>query len=441
MTVNTHRIESFPKHRLDYARDALAKAWARLERAARKAGQIAPAAPELTVVAERIESRCNACQCVTAGYAGGTCLACRHGYLVSRAVVDLDLLAERPALAGWDFLAVVEPLAGGNLIKQVPCAAVADGELTPWRTADIRCDHCGTARRRTETFIVRADGSDAAVAAGTYKQVGRNCLEAFLGGKSAAAIIAMIGWPEIVRIAGDDGEGGWGRDAAVIDPESFLCWTAAVIRIDGWLSRTVAREACKQATADTALHLLCGPLSPALAEARETYRPTDEDRQRAAAALAWARALDGVSDYEQNLTLVARQEMLDPKHAGILASAIASHTRALGREMERKVRAAKAADSKHVGEVGKRLDLELTIERVVPLTSDWGALNIITFRDAAGNAIVWKTGAAGGTPGDVVKLRGTVKKHTEYKGELQTELTRCTISERKLAVAATQATA
>ena len=84
-------------------------------------------------------------------------------------VVDIVAIGARPSLAGWDFLACVEPLEGGNLIRQVPCASIAEGELTPWREGAIRCDHCSTSRRRTETFVVRADGSDPAIPAGTYR--------------------------------------------------------------------------------------------------------------------------------------------------------------------------------------------------------------------------------------------------------------------------------
>ena len=48
---------------------------------------------------------------------------------------------------------------------------------------------------------------------------------------------------------------------------------------------------------------------------------------------------------------------------------------------------------------------------------------IHTFKDDAGNKIVWKTGK-GLTleEGDVVELKGLVKKHDEYKGEKQTLL-------------------
>ncbi len=432
--VETTRIAGFPAARLAAARTELDKAYRRAVRAAVRVGQVVtPAAPELAVVREYIESRCTECGCIVAGFAGGRCPACRRGYYISREVVDLELRAETPRVAGWEFVAVVEPMDGGNLIRQVPGASVADGELCAWRTGAIACDHCGTTRRRTETFILRGASSLAP----RYKQVGRNCLADFLGGVSPAAIIASIGWPSIVRGAGEDGEGGWGEGACrVVDPLALLEWAAAAIRIDGWTSRSAARESAgaKQATATTALFLAQPPgggdRSRWLAQ-RERYAPTSEDRERAAAALAWARELGAgaaaLSDYERNLTLVARQAALKLEHAGILASAITAHTRVLGREVEQRMRAARDAVSHHVGEVGRRAEFELVLERVLELANEWGPLRIFVMRDKEGNILIWKTGAAIAQPGERLRLRGTIKAHSEYRGAAQTELTRCKV--------------
>jgi len=450
--VNTTKIEGFPASRLEAARDALSKSYARLARAAAKTGQAAPAAPSLRVVSQRVTSLCSECHGTTNGFAGGRCMSplC-GGFIASYQVVDLELVAERPALAGWEFLAVVEPLQGGNLIRQVPGATIAEGELAPWAdssTTGMTCDHCKSARHRKEVFIVRADGSDSSVSAGTHKQVGRNCLESFLGGKSAAHIIAMLGWPDVVREAGSDeegGGGGYGHGEVVHDPIKFLSWVAGVIREDGWLSRSAARDDAddfgtrpmRRPTADQALYLVTKPFGASDTWAKERARcePTAAEVERATAALEWARSLEGSSDYERNLALVARQEAMSPKHAGILASAIPGHTRALGREMERRQRAVRnaAQPSQHVGEVKARLGFDLLVERVIETSTEWGPLHIIVMRDENNNLLVWKTGAASANPGDRIRLKGTIKRHTEFNGEKQTELTRCDVVELVLA--------
>lgn len=421
-------IEGFPARRLDVARAAVAKSHAGLVRSAARTGQVAPAAPVINVLREYVKSRCTECHDITVGFTGRLCQTPRClGYVVACSFVDLEVVAERPTLAGWDFLAVVEPLVGGNLIRQVPGADVADGELVPWRTGEIACDHCETRRRRSETFVVRADGSDPAVPAGTYKQVGRQCLGAFLGGKSAATIIASLGLEALIREAGDGEGGGW-SGPGVYDPAEFLAWTASSVRVGGWISKKAAGD--RQATADHVKYLLTPPFGgdgrAAWEKARENFKPTDEDRARGAAALEWAKLLSDASDYERNLRLVAQQPALEPSHAGILASAVAAHARVLGEEVRRK--AAAASPSKHVGEVKSKVAATVTVERVSSFETQYGELFVHTFRDADGNALVWKTGKSVGAAGDVLALTGTVKAHTEFRGEQQTELTRCKIA-------------
>jgi len=442
-------FKAFPAGRVEAARDELAKAQRRLERAAVRAGQdapAAPAAPVLTVVREYVLSRC-------ASYSGcgrewegvGPCPSGRTcGPVKRRALVDLELQAPPARLAGWDFLAVVEPLTGGNLIRQVPGAEVAEGELAAWRMGPIACDHCKAARHRKETFILRGEGVEVPagmVRARVYKQVGRQCLAAFLGGRSAADIVARLGWDAIVRGAGgeeeEEGFGG-GRGALdLYDPAEFLAWCCAVARLDGFVTRKMASEASdagggRRATSSEVEWMLgpapTGDSRPDWVAARERLAPTEGDQTRAAATLAWARALPGRGDYEQSLRLVASQEACQPKHAGILASAVPAYERELGFAVKRAAR----GPGEHYGAVGERYELTLTVEKVVPIEGgQWGPAVIATMRDAAGRCFIWRTTSSPGAVGTTLALKGTVKKHSEFRGEKQTELTRCRVERPK----------
>ncbi len=415
-------LEKFPACKLATARAELAKSYAKLARSAQRAGQQAPEAPVLTVTREYLESKCRDHGRTWEGT--GPCPAQRPftgPCLVTRVtLMDLELVAPRPILAGWEFLAVIEPLPTGNLIRKVPSAEVADGELERWRTGALACDHCGTTRRRSETFIVR--GSD-----GAYKQVGRQCLTAFTGGESAAAILCAIGWPEMLRAIGDGEGGGEGAADPVYVPEEFLAWCAAASRLDGFVTRTAARAQEKRATSDIIAFLL-GP-EPSHAQLRQEWKvgrerlaPTESDVQRGKDALAWARTRDGRSDYEYNLGLVAALEVVsDGKHLGLLASAIAAYERALGETSKRAGR----APSTHVGTPGDKVEITATVERAIPF-GDFGQ-SIVTYRDDDGRAYVWRTAALHGQVGAKVRIAGKVKAHSEFRGELQTELTRCKV--------------
>lgn len=90
---------------------------------------------------------------------------------------------------------------------------------------------------------------------------------------------------------------------------------------------------------------------------------------------------------------------------------------------------ANRVNSKHVGEVGKRLTFKVRVERVNgysrPSFSGFGTdwVNIITMRDEAGNAIVSK-GAFSAERGDELTIKATVKAHDEFRDEKQTVVQR-----------------
>lgn len=92
------------------------------------------------------------------------------------------------------------------------------------------------------------------------------------------------------------------------------------------------------------------------------------------------------------------------------------------------------AKSQHVGNIGEKLDIEATYDHRAYYTAHIGwmeqTIYIHTFRDADGNALIWKTSSTslvGIVDGDKVKLRGTIKEHSEYNDEKQTALTRCKV--------------
>lgn len=104
--------------------------------------------------------------------------------------------------------------------------------------------------------------------------------------------------------------------------------------------------------------------------------------------------------------------------------------------------AARKAISQYVGKVGERLELTLTVKFSahfeVPAYGGFGTdtMYVHNMVDDNGNVFVWKTSTtlykklADGSyqvaeKGDKVVIKGTIKNHSEYKDEKQTELTRC----------------
>lgn len=88
-----------------------------------------------------------------------------------------------------------------------------------------------------------------------------------------------------------------------------------------------------------------------------------------------------------------------------------------------------ANPSRHIGQVGGKIELEATFKKTRWYDTQFGTTWIYTFEDEEGNCLVWKTSSSiGAEEGDKVRIKGTVKDHDEYNGVKQTVLTRCKIA-------------
>ncbi len=330
----------------------------------------------------------------------------------------VEVTGMAPKLAGWTFVATLQHEEGGTILRTVPTVDLAEGLLKPFRNADPACDHCRFKRRRNDTFVVRHDD-------GTLRQVGRNCLADFTGCKSPQALASMAEWLATAAGVAEEFEGGGGGNGEPVEEiGAYLSYVALAIREGGWLSRGKAREQGEfgpPATANVAWSLMHpGP------NQKRTF-PTEADVKLATDALAWAdnhlseAAPDALSDYEHNLKVAVAGGISTFRLAGIIASLISYYERAIGKELLK----AQANTAGHVGTVGKRETFALTLAQVFSYDSDYGTVHIHKFVTDAGAIVVWKTTSNKLAPGRY-SVKGTVKKHGDFKGEVQTELSRCT---------------
>jgi hypothetical protein len=262
---------------------------------------------------------------------------------------------------------------------------------------------------------------------GELKRIGRNCLADFLRTEDAAKALRV--WDllrkEIVAGGYDEYSSG-GR--ASMDTEHYLAHVCACIRVDGWTSKARANSVERQPTALQAFAAMGSRPQDARAAARwQEVQPTDADRAEAVAVIAWGQELavrSSLPDYLHNVRVALSLPYLGSKAAGLVASAVVAYRKDLEFAVKATERAAKPLGS-HVGAVGERIELELTVTRVRSSSSNWGATTILALEDAAGNELVWfATGNREFNAGDRVRGKATVKNHSEYKGRPQTALTR-----------------
>ena len=354
---------------------------------------------------------------------------------------------------GWTFVATVEHDAstGINVVRRAPSAEGLDLPEATW-VASNTCDHCGTNRRRNETFVVRHDD-------GQLIRVGRSCLKDFTGHPNPSHLVTLVELERLVRSLRDD-EGYDTAPAPRPSVDEFLAYAAHSIRRYGWVSRGAARDTSLTATADDAERQLWAVHKEerACRSVPVEDKPSTNDRERATAALEWVRSWDIEtieSDYRRNLYAVAIKESFNQKSTGLLASAVSTHTRHLEQELERRELAGRVANSEYLGDVGDKLGRKLSkkdrdngatarpawtahVVGIREFASDWGGTTLVSLRDSEGNSATWWSSrdpefpdGDGVAVGDIVVVAGTIKKtelYTPRRGDApaykQTTLTR-----------------
>lgn len=84
--------------------------------------------------------------------------------------------------------------------------------------------------------------------------------------------------------------------------------------------------------------------------------------------------------------------------------------------------------SEFIGSLNDKIELTVTLKFWVNFESIYGTQTLYSFLDEDNNIITWKTSKWLDLEKDTkVSLKGTIKDHSEYKGEKQTILTRCKV--------------
>lgn len=339
-------------------------------------------------------------------------------------IYDYAINAPEFAYNGWEFLASVDVLEGGSFLRVVPGQEMPAGYVRPEGHV---CEHCGVERARVKSYILRN------LESGEVRQVGSSCLALFLG----VEVKGLWALGFIDEELSGLGESGRGSSAPSLWSIEFILRLAYVISQGGkgFVSRAVARDYDKQATADAVAYVLTyrpgtGRFHDPEEDARVAQIEADAHEvpaEEIAAIIAWAKAL-GDSDYEQNVKVLVDSGVVAMRHFGTLVSVVGVRYRELERQAAREVEERESLNE-WIGEVKDRLrKLPLTITKVYMHEGDFGWSTRLTLRDAEGRTLQWWASTNPEVePGQEIVLTGTVKKHSTYEGRKITELSRCII--------------
>jgi hypothetical protein len=332
---------------------------------------------------------------------------------------------------GWEFVAVVDYAVEGrdydsdqhtkplNIIRGMGGDSL-EGLPSEIRNGDAVCDHCGQARDRNHTIVVK-DGE------GEFKRVGSTCARVYLGISPAALLSLAENDP-----FADEEYGEWGGGEAFLT-QDFVTAATTIVRRNGFTPSSAwdgsTRDGAWALIADRKLRL-----DRALLEASPTKdKDPRTDSEFAYDAMQWAKSYEGDDDFSLTLRGCAERAVVNSKTTGVLAYLPQAYAKHLHQEIER-ARKAVIPPSTWLGTPGEKTG-PMSGYRVMRTNSFPGyayngpdRLLVVMQNETDGRVVkVWTTestafGRAMADAGrdDVFTIAGTVKEHDSYGGNEET---------------------
>lgn len=320
--------------------------------------------------------------------------------------VDIDINCDGLVKAnGWTVLAHIEHGEAGNIVT-----AIGEAEISPdWYTTPARCDHCGTNRIRTVTFIVENES-------GERRQVGKSCLKDYTG---IAPSVALM-WAEVVNIFPNmdcsDGEWHERQPSMMYKTSTILAHAVDTIKTHGYIKSDYPNS-----TRNAVVELV-----------KTDAVPSEDALKTADEMIAWLNGIGtDVIGIERDCAPFARSGYAKIKHIGRLAYMPIAYKQYIERkaaeEAKELAREKAAKTSAYVGNIGDRVEFVAeTAELVTSWETMYGRTFLYKFTDENGNVFIWFASGAFDEHNSI-KVRGTVKKHEERDSVKQTIITRCKI--------------
>lgn len=344
--------------------------------------------------------------------------------------IEVEVSGIAIAESGWELAGKIEHLETGNLIHSFGDATIPDW----YRSASPRCEQCNSDRHRKETYVLYHAKNNA------WKQVGSSCLKDFTGYVSAemAAAIASV-YTLLERVAEDRIH--IESSPKYFDTESVICYAIECVKHWGYHKSEEGNDATRERVRD----LMQGQQNFPAIVGSVTFDPMSTSNLRTFEDLrSRLLALNAEDDYTNNLQVLLRAEEVPEKRLGILVSAVPYYNNLIARDVEQRKTAEETSNSEFVGNVGDKLTIDIATVKLVNIYDGYyGSTWRYQIVDAHGNVFMWDAsspmwdrGCVEDSPkGDAIEglplqIKGTIKKHDEFRNIKQTWLTRCRVTKR-----------
>lgn len=328
----------------------------------------------------------------------------------------------------WECIAVLEVHGSGNIIRRINTEIEVPERF---KTSENICEHCNSNRRRNNLYVIHNIETDE------WKQVGGDCLKLYTGGLNMEYVAAYM--DGITELEENDGVIG-GSGKPYFSVEEVISYAVEVIGKTGYFNAQ-----SNLPTKGLVGWLVYQPISRAIEEinkelenSKMDVRFSDKDffkegtEATVKAIIEYYKGLEDNSEFIHNIHVMLNEGYIQGKNIGFLCYLPEGYARYIQKEVERAKRIEAAAKSEYFGEVGKRYK-DKAIQSVNLITAwetQWGVTHIYKITLEDGVVLIWKSsnGLYLEDGEDFDKISFTIKGHNEYKGEKQTEVTRCKVT-------------
>ena len=328
----------------------------------------------------------------------------------------------------WECIAVLEVNKCGNIIRRINTEIDIPERF---KTSGDFCEHCNTKRHRNNLYVIHNVETDE------WKQVGGNCLNLYTHGLNMEYVTAYMNG--ITELEEHDGIfGGSGRP--YFEVEEILSYAVEVIARTGYFNAQSFLPT-KELVTWLAYHSLdkaVTEMNNDLENARLMMRFSNHDFHKedtestVKAIIKYYKELEDDSEFIHNIHVMLNEGYVQYKNFGFICYLPEGYNRYIQKEIKKVERAKEVAESKYFGEVGKRYSDKVisNVNLITTWGTQWGTTYIYKIVLEDGNALIWKTsnGLYLDDGEEFDKISFTVKSHNEYKGEKQTEVTRCKVT-------------
>lgn len=333
----------------------------------------------------------------------------------------------------WECIAVIEVHNSGNIIRRINTEIEVPERF---KFTENICEHCNSKRQRNNLYLIHN------IETNEWKQVGGSCLKLYTGGLSMEYVVAFM--DGITELEEFDGIVGSGKPYYSVS--EVLSYAVEVIAKTGYFnSNSNLPTKCLVSylmykRLDDAIKFINEELNEARLDVRVSRKDFFKDNTESTveAIIKYYKNLEDDTEFIHNIHVMLNEGYVLSKNFGFLCYLPEGYAKYIQKETERAKRI-EVEKSEYFGEVGKRYkDMEISyINHIASWDNQFGTTHVYKIVLANGNVLTWKSsnGLYLENGEEFDKITFTVKDHKEYKGQKQTEVTRCKVSVKKVKVA------